>query len=64
MLKEALELHSHLNPAIWDKDWNLLPEVEDRIYKIVNKFQSECMLPLDIGSVKGARHNNLCSDHT
>ena len=51
MLKEALELHSHLNPAIWDKDWNLLPEVEDRIYKIVNKFQSECMLPLDIVDV-------------
>lgn len=51
MLKEALEMHNHLNPAIWDKDWNLLPEVEDRIYKIVNKFQSECMLPLDIVDV-------------
>lgn len=51
MLKEALEMHNNLNPAIWDKDWNLLPEVEDRIYKIVNKFQSECMLPLDIVDV-------------
>lgn len=51
MLKEALEMHNNLNPALWDKDWNLLPEVEDRIYKIVNKFQSECMLPLDIVDV-------------
>lgn len=51
MLKEALEMHNNLNPALWDKDGNLLPEVEDRIYKIVNKFQSECMLPLDIVDV-------------
>lgn len=51
MLKEALELHANLNPALWDKNQNLLPEVEDRLYKIVNKFQSECMLPLDIVDV-------------
>lgn len=44
-------MHNNLNPALWDKDGNLLPEVEDRIYKIVNKFQSECMLPLDIVDV-------------
>ena len=51
MLKETLELHSHLNPALWDKNQNLLPEVDDRLHKIVNKFQSECMLPLDIVDV-------------
>ena len=51
MLKEALELHNHLNPALWDKNQNLLPEVDDRLHKIVNKFQSECMLPLDIVDV-------------
>lgn len=51
MLKEALELHANLNPALWDKNQNLLPEVEDRLHKIVNKFQSECMLPLDIVDV-------------
>lgn len=51
MLKEALEIHNHLNPALWDKNQNLLPEVEDRLYKIVNKFKSECMLPLDIADV-------------
>ena len=51
MLKEALELHNNLNPAIWTKDETLLPEVEDRLFKIVNKFQSECYLPLDIVDV-------------
>ena len=51
MLKEALELHANLNPALWDKNQNLLPEVDDRLHKIVNKFQSECMLPLDIVDV-------------
>ena len=51
MLKEALELHNNLNPAIWTKDETLLPEVEDRLLKIVHKFQSECYLPLDIVDV-------------
>ena len=51
MLKEALELHNNLNPAIWTKEETLLPEVEDRLFKIVHKFQAECYLPLDIVDV-------------
>ena len=51
MLQEALEIHDYLNPALWTKNDELLPEVEDRINKIVSKFQSECMLPLDIVDV-------------
>ena len=51
MLKEALELHDYLNPALWTKDGELLPEVEDRLNKIVAKFQSGCLLPLDIVDV-------------
>ena len=51
MLKEALEIHNHLNPALWNSKEELLPEVEDRLFKIVQKFQSECYLPLDIVDV-------------
>ena len=51
MLKEALEIHNHLNPALWNSKEELLPEVEDRLIQIVNKFKSECMLPLDIVDV-------------
>ena len=41
ILTEAIETHDTLNPALWDENDNLLPEVEEGINKIVDQFVSE-----------------------
>ena len=40
-LEEDVEIHDTLNPKIWDENNQLLPEVEDKIYEIVDTFKKE-----------------------
>lgn len=39
--EEKLEIHKTLNPKIWDQDNNLLEDVEEKIYEIVDEFKNQ-----------------------
>lgn len=39
-LNEAVEIHDELNPKIWTKEKELIPEVRAKILQIVDKFKS------------------------
>lgn len=40
-LNEAIEVHDELNPKIWTKDNELLPDVRAKILQIVDKFKTQ-----------------------
>ena len=40
-LEEDIQIHDTLNPKIWNSDNELLPEVEDKIYEIVDIFKTQ-----------------------
>lgn len=50
-MNEKFEIHDTLNPKIWSSDNKLLPEVEDRLFAIVEQFKSDISLPIDIVDV-------------
>lgn len=45
ILNESLEIHDTLNPKIWN-EYKLRPEVEQRIYKIVDEFIKFIEVPI------------------
>lgn len=50
-LFEAFEKHDVLNPKIWDKDNNMLPEVSEKIREIVDYFMDSLSIklsPIDV----------------
>lgn len=40
-LNETLELHDELNPKLWDKDNQLLPDIAEKITAIVDHFKDQ-----------------------
>lgn len=40
-INEKVEIHNTLNPKIWDENNELLEEVEDKIYDIVDEFKNQ-----------------------
>lgn len=50
-INEAVEVHDKLNPLIWSEDSKLLPDVEEKLFKIVDYFKEYTDLPLEIADV-------------
>ena len=50
-INEAIEVHDKLNPLIWSEDYKLLPDVEEKLFKIVEYFKEYTDLPLEIADV-------------
>lgn len=50
-INEAVEVHDKLNPLIWSEDYKLLPDVEKKLFKIVEYFKEYTDLPLEIADV-------------
>ena len=51
MLLEALEIHNTLNPKLWSKDNELLPEVKEKLIDIVNYFVEYIDVPVRVVDV-------------
>lgn len=51
-LLEAVELHSELNPLIWDKNNNLYKDVENKLFEIVQYFIDYCDITLEVADVQ------------
>lgn len=51
MLLEALEIHNTLNPKLWSKDNELLPEVREKLIGIVNYFVEYIDVPVRVVDV-------------
>ena len=47
-MNEKFEIHDTLNPKLWSSNNTLLPDVESRIYSIVNHFKRNLSVPIDI----------------
>ena len=50
-MNEKFEIHDTLNPKLWSSNNTLLPDVEGRIYSIVNHFKRNLSVPIDIVDV-------------
>ena len=48
MLLEKLEVHSNLNPKLWTSSAELLPDVERKLFDIVDAFTESMSIPIDI----------------
>ena len=48
ILNEEIQIHSTLNPKLWDKDNMLRPEVRSKIIEIVDAFENYLDLPIQI----------------
>lgn len=51
-LQEAIEVHETLNPALWDENNNLRPEVYDKMVDIYEEFMRFIDIPLNIVDVE------------
>lgn len=51
-LQEAIEVHETLNPALWDENNNLRPEVYDKMVDIYEEFIRFIDIPLNIVDVE------------
>ncbi len=50
-LREKFEVHDILNPKLWDSDNNLLEDVEQRLFAIIDQFVSTIEYPISIADV-------------
>lgn len=50
-LIEKFEVHDILNPKLWDSDNNLLEDVEQRLFEIIDHFVSTIETPISIADV-------------
>lgn len=50
-LMENVELHDTLNPKLWDKNNELLEDVEQRLFAIIDQFVSTIDTPISIADV-------------
>lgn len=48
MLSEKLEVHSTLNPKLWTSSAELHPDVEEKLFGIVDLFTSNLSIPIDV----------------
>lgn len=52
-LFEDIQVHSKLNPKLWDEDNKLLPEVKSKIVGIVEQFEEDLYnIPIDIVDIE------------
>lgn len=52
VIQEVIEKHDELNPKIWDKSGNLLPDVREKLLEIVEYFKDTVEVPLSIADVQ------------
>lgn len=51
-LNEAFEIHDTLNPKLWDDAMHLKPEVKNKIVEIVNYFEENLQVPINIVDIQ------------
>lgn len=52
IIREEFQIHDKLNPKLWDSAQQLKPEVKKKIVEIVDYFESQLQVPLNIVDIQ------------